>query len=104
MRTIITFNIPVEKGNELIKSGKIEEVLGGIAEDFKPEAAYFYIDDSGRRAGTVVVDISDPLDLPKHVEPLSFGLNAQVSTRSAFSLEDMAKFGDALGPVVQKYG
>jgi hypothetical protein len=104
MRTIITFSIPVETGNELVKSGKIGDVLGGITEDFAPEAAYFYIDDAGRRAGAFVVDLSDPLDLPKHVEALFFGLNASVSTRPAFGLEDMANLGDAIGPVVQKYG
>ena len=104
MRTIITFSIPVDKGNELIKSGNLESVMGGIVEDFQPETAYFYIDDSGRRAGAFVVDMSDPLDLPKHVETLFFGLNASVSTRPAFSLQDMAHLGDVVGPIAEKYG
>ena len=104
MRTIITFAIPLEKGNELIKGGKIEEVLGGIVEDFQPEAAYFYIDNKGQRAGLFVVDLSDPLDLPKHVEALFFGLEARVSTRPAFGLDDMAQLGEVLRPIVEKYG
>ncbi len=103
MRTIVTFSIPVEKGNELIKSGKIGEVLESIIEDLKPETAYFYIDDSGQRAGAFVVDIDDPLGVPKVVEPLFLGLSARVSTRPAFGLEDMANLGEALGPIVQKY-
>ncbi len=104
MRTIITFSIPVEKGNELIKSGNLEKVMGGIIEDFQPESAYFYIDDGGRRAGAFVVDMSDPLDLPRHVEALYFGLNASVSTRPAFSLADMARLGEVIGPIAEKYG
>jgi len=104
MRTIITFSIPVETGNELVKSGKIGDVLGSVIEDFKPEAAYFYIDDSGQRAGAFVVNIDDPLGIPKFVEPLFLGFNATVSTRPAFGLEDVEHLGDALGPVVQKYG
>lgn len=104
MRTIITYSIPIETGNALVKSGKIGEVLEKIVEDFAPEASYFYIDDSGRRAGAFVVDLSDPMDLPKHVETLSFGLNASISTRPAFSLEDMADLPATIGPIVERYG
>lgn len=94
----------MDKGNELVKSGKIGEVLGGIVEDFQPESAYFYIDDRGQRAGAFVVDLNDPLDVPKHVEALFLGLSASVSTRPAFGLEDMERLGDVIGPLVQKYG
>jgi len=104
MRMIVTYSIPQETGNELVKTGKIGEVLEKIVEDFSPEATYFYLDDQGRRAGVFVVNMDDPLDLPRHVEPLSIGLNVSVTARPAFSLEDMAGLGDVVGPVVQRYG
>jgi hypothetical protein len=104
MRTNITYSIPTDVGNELVKTGKIEGVLKGIIEDFQPEATYFYIDDAGRRAGAFVVDLSEPMDLPRHVEALFFGLSAVVSTRPAFALEDMASLGPTVGLIAEKYG
>lgn len=104
MRMIITYSIPIETGNELVRSGKIGEVLEKMVEDFAPEATYFFLDDQGRRAGAFVVDMKDPLDLPRHVEPLSLGLNASVTARPAFTIEDMAGLADVVGPVVQRYG
>ena len=104
MRTIVTFAIPIEKGIELIRSGKIADVLQSIVEEHKPEAAYFYPNDSGERAGALVVDLEKGTDLPRIAEALFLGLNARVTMRPCFGLDDMAQLGEAIGPVVEKYG
>ena len=57
MRIIVNYSIPIEKGNELIRSGKIAGVLQSIIEEHKPEAAYFYPNNAGERAGSMVVDM-----------------------------------------------
>ena len=41
MRILLTFSINPEKGDELIKEGRIGETMGSILEELQPEAAYF---------------------------------------------------------------
>ena len=42
MRVMIKFALPVESGNTAIRTGKLQKVMQQIAEDLKPEAAYFF--------------------------------------------------------------
>jgi hypothetical protein len=51
MRVMIKFAIPVQAGNDGVRSGKIEKVFQGILEELKPEAAYFF--PRRRRTGRV---------------------------------------------------
>jgi hypothetical protein len=41
MRFMVTFQIPKEEGNALIKDGRIGPAMETILDDLKPEAAYF---------------------------------------------------------------
>ena len=41
MRIMIKFTFPVDAGNDAIRSRKLEKVFKQIAEEPKPEAAYF---------------------------------------------------------------
>ena len=41
MRILITFTINPEKGDQMIKEGRIGETMGSILEELQPEAAYF---------------------------------------------------------------
>ena len=104
MRIIVTYAIPIDKGNELVRSGEIGNVLQAIVEEHKPEAAYFYPNDAGERAGALVVEMQKGTDLPKIAEALFLGLNARVSMRPCFGLDDMESLGEAIGPVIEKYG
>ena len=56
---MIKFTFPVDAGNDAIRSRKVEKVFKQIAEELKPEAAYFS-PQCGERGG------------------LFFGLNAKV--------------------------
>ena len=42
MRVMIKFALPVESSNTAIRTGKLQKVMQQIAEDLKPEAAYFF--------------------------------------------------------------
>jgi hypothetical protein len=42
MRVMIKFTFPVDFGNEPIRNKKIKKVFQQIAEELKPEAAYFF--------------------------------------------------------------
>ena len=39
---MIKFTFPVDIGNDAIRSGKVEKVFKQIAQELKPEAAYFF--------------------------------------------------------------
>ena len=41
MRFMITSRIPVEKANELAKTGRLDATIHSIMEELNPEAAYF---------------------------------------------------------------
>ena len=52
MRILITFSINPEKGDQLIREGRIGETMGSILEELQPEAAYF-TDVEGIRGGVL---------------------------------------------------
>jgi hypothetical protein len=45
----------------------VEKILA----DLKPEAAYFFADDSGQRSGSIVFDMADPSQIPAVAEQKS---------------------------------
>jgi hypothetical protein len=50
MRIMLAFSIQPEKGDALIKEGRMGETMGVILEELQPEAAYF-TDVDGTRGG-----------------------------------------------------
>ena len=47
MRVMIKFALPVESGNDAIRTGKLAKVMHQVAEDLKPRGGLFF-PDSGR--------------------------------------------------------
>ena len=41
MRMMMTFKLPVEKGNQAFKDGSLAKVMESLMGKLKPEAAYF---------------------------------------------------------------
>ncbi len=77
MRFMLSFRLPTEEGNQLIRDGKLPETLQSIMEDLQPEAAYF-TDVEGARGGYLIVNMDDPSDLPAIAEPLFLGMGATI--------------------------
>lgn len=90
MRTMLKLQLPVEAGNEAIRSGRIGEVLGAVGERLRPEAMYFGAED-GRRTAYVFFDLKDPSQIPVVAEPLFQNLNASVHFAPVMTLEDLQK-------------
>ena len=88
MRLIFRFSIPVQKGNEAASDGTLALALKGLVEKVKPEAAYFHLDD-GCRAGTLVFEADDQLQLAEINEPLFATLDASIDIQPAISLEEL---------------
>ena len=57
VRIMIKFTFPVESGNDAIRSKRVGKVFKQIAEELKPEAAYFF-PQGGDRGGLLVVNIT----------------------------------------------
>ena len=103
MRILLQASMPMDKGNEAIKSGKLGEIIGAILEEQKPEAAYF-AEDNGLRTAFVVVNIDDPSQIPAIAEPWFLGLNARVELHPAMVADDLMKAGPAIEAAAKKYG
>jgi hypothetical protein len=104
MRIMLTFRIDPEKGDALIKEGRIGETMESILEDLQPEAAYF-TDIEGTRGGYVVVNMDDASQIPAKVEPLFLELGATVQMHPVMTPEDLrGAAGEALQQIGQKYG
>jgi hypothetical protein len=61
---------PVDKGNEAAKTGALQRTIQSTMEALKPEAAYFYPDEDGRRSAIMVFDMTGSWQLPATVELL----------------------------------
>ncbi len=103
MRVMLTFRIPMEQGNAVIKGGKLAPIIQSILEDLKPEAAYFG-DIDGARGGYLVVNMDDASQIPALTEPLFLGLGATIKAQYVMTTEDLIKAGPAIEQAVQKYG
>lgn len=88
MRLIMRFSIPVQKGNAAASDGTLARALKSLVDKVSPEAAYFHLDD-GARAGTLVFDADDQLNLAEINEPLFSQLDANIDVQPAISLDEL---------------
>jgi hypothetical protein len=103
MRFMLTFRIPMDRGNAVVKDGSINDILQSILEDLQPEAAYF-ADIEGARGGYLVVNMDDASQIPAIAEPLFLGLGATVQVHPVFTPDDMPRAMEGLQQAAQKYG
>ena len=104
MRMLLRVSIPVETGNAAAKAGTLGSTVERILADLKPEAAYFFADDSGQRSGSIVFDMKDTSQIPAIAEPWFLAFNATVSLRPVMNPQDLEKAGPAIGEAAKKYG
>ncbi len=88
MHLILRFSIPVQKGNDAVSDGTLALALKSLVEKVKPEAAYFHLDD-GCRAGTIVFEATDQLQIAEINEPLFEKLNAKIDIQPAIGLKEL---------------
>jgi hypothetical protein len=104
VRVLLTFSINPEKGDQMIKEGRVGETMASILEELKPEAAYFTTVE-GTRGGYLVVNMEDASQMPTLTEPLLLGLGATIQMQPVMTPEDMqGAAGEALQQMGQKYG
>jgi hypothetical protein len=101
---LLRVSIPVEAGNAAAKAGTLGSTVEQILADLKPEAAYFFADDSGHRSGSIVFDMKDTSEIPAVAEPWFLAFNAEVSLRPIMNPQDLAKAGPSIGKAAKQYG
>jgi hypothetical protein len=104
MRMLLRVSIPVEAGNAAAKDGTLGPTIERILADLKPEAAYFFADDSGLRSGSIVFDMKEASQIPAAAEPWFLAFNAKVSFRPIMNPQDLAKAGPSIGNAAKQYG
>ena len=104
MRMLLRVSIPVEAGNAAAKAGTLASTVEQILANLKPEAAYFFADDSGHRSGSIVFDMKDTSEIPAVAEPWFLAFNATVSLRPIMNPQDLAKAGPSIGKAAKQYG
>ena len=104
MRMLLRVSIPVEAGNAAAKAGTLGSTVEKILADLKPEAAYFFADDSGNRSGSIVFDMADTSQIPAVAEPWFLAFNAKVSFRPVMNPQDLAKASASIGTAAKEYG
>ncbi len=103
MRFMVTFRVPMERGNAAVRDGSLSDTLQSALEDLKPEAAYFS-DIEGARGGYLVVNMDDASQRPAVTEPLFLAMEATVQVHPVFTPEDMPAAMESVQQAAQKYG
>jgi hypothetical protein len=104
MRMLLRVSIPAETGNAAAKAGTLASTCERILADLKPEAAYFFADDSGNRSGSIVFDMKDASQIPAVAEPWFLAFKAKVSFRPVMNPQDLAAAAPSITKAVQQYG
>ena len=104
MRMLLRVSIPIEAGNAAAKAGTLGSTIESIVAALKPEATYFYADDNGQRAGSIIFDLEDSSHIPAVAEPWFLAFGAKVSLRPVMTPQDLAKAGPSIGAAAKKYG
>ena len=104
MRMLLRVSIPVEAGNAAAKAGTLGSTVEKILADLKPEASYFFADDSGNRSASIVFDMKDTSQIPAIAEPWFLAFNAKVSFRPVMNPQDLAAAGPAITKAGKAYG
>jgi hypothetical protein len=92
-----------EELNDAIRNGKVEKVFKQIAEELKPEAAYFF-PQGGERGGLLVVDMTASSQIVEIAERFFFGLNAKVEMVPVMALQDLEQGLSSIQGIIQRYG
>jgi hypothetical protein len=104
MRMLLRVSIPVEAGNAAAKAGTLGSTVEKILADLKPEAAYFFLDDSGNRSGAIVFDMKDSSQMTTLGEPWFLAFNAKISLRPVMTPQDLATGAPGIQKAVENYG
>jgi len=103
MRFMMSFKIPIERGNVLLRDPqKFGETMRDIVADINAENAFFGPVD-GQRGGYIIVDLEDASRIAAVAEPFLLWLEADLEWVPLMTAEDLAKAGPSIDATAKKY-
>jgi hypothetical protein len=103
MRFLVRATIPVETGNDMIRSGpEMDALLQKVLGEVRPEAVYFCAE-NGHRTLYLVVDMTDASELPRIAEPFWLSLSCDVEFIPAMTQADFAKAATHIASAASKF-
>jgi hypothetical protein len=90
MRMLLSVTFPPEPFNTLVKEKKAGQILNQILSELRPEAAYF-AEENGSRSAVLIINFTEPSQVPFFAEPFFLNFNADCRFRVAMTAEDLAK-------------
>ncbi|MGP4029536.1 DUF3303 family protein [Actinomadura sp. 3N407] len=90
MRVMLRAKLDTQTSNEVLKDGRLAEIVESLLQRLNPEAAYFGPTEGGRSC-TIVFDMQESSSLPTIAEPLFQELGAKIEIQPVMNLEDMRK-------------
>jgi hypothetical protein len=90
MRAMLTYSIPVARGNQAAKDGSIDKTIKALNEMLNPEAAYFSLFE-GKRGGMLFFDLAESAKVVEIAELLFANLDAEVEIIPVMNAEDLRK-------------
>ena len=97
MKMLLNISMPHEPFNAAVRDGSVGQKLKRILDEIKPEAVYF-TEHGGLRGAVMIVEMTDPSQIPALAEPWFLTFSANVEFKPVMSPEDLGRAGlDALG-------
>lgn len=90
MRVIMTFSVPHQRFNQLVREGLAGPTVGRLIEETKPEQIYLFEQD-GTRAGVAIYHIEKSNDTCRIAEPWFLALHAECKFAVAMTPEELAE-------------
>lgn len=103
MKFLVHIMIPVDAGNDVIREGRLGDLLQRIFEEQKPEAVYFATS-GGDRTIYMFLDLEDASRIPAIAEPWFLALEANVEFHPVLGREEMERALPGIEKAVEAYG
>ena len=87
MRMMLKVQIDAESGTEALESSEMQQAIGAFSEKFKPEAAYFTVED-GMRTALFFFDMKESSQMPAIAEEF-FALGADIDLTPVMTPDDL---------------
>ena len=90
MRMMAIVEFDLEKGNEVVSSGAIEDIFKRVMGELRPEAAYFG-PVNGQRGAYLIVNMDDSSKVPLFSETLFQEMHATIEWIPVMNADDLQR-------------
>ncbi|MFF7262369.1 MULTISPECIES: hypothetical protein [unclassified Streptomyces] len=88
MRVLLKASFDTQRSSEMLRSGKLPQMMEALMERTRPEATYFTVD-HGQRTMYLFFDMTDSSDMPSIAEPLFMEMGASIDYTPVMDFDDL---------------